>query len=144
MTASDPHNLPVYRFGAFELDCARRELRRRGEVVPIQPKAFELLRYLVEHRERAVDKDELQDALWPRSIVTETSLTRSVMKARRAVGDDSGKQDVIRTVHGHGYRFVAAMHEGTAPAEPEAPPAPGIAAEAPARRRPRRSCAARP
>ncbi|HSN51584.1 MAG TPA: winged helix-turn-helix domain-containing protein, partial [Woeseiaceae bacterium] len=129
MTASDPHNLPVYRFGAFELDCARRELRRRGEVVPIQPKAFELLRYLVEHRDRAVDKEELQDALWPRSIVTETSLTRSVMKARRAVGDDSGRQAVIRTVHGHGYRFVAALDEGEEPAAVVAPAEPAVAAE---------------
>jgi DNA-binding winged helix-turn-helix (wHTH) protein/tetratricopeptide (TPR) repeat protein len=131
--ASDPQNLPVYRFGAFELDCARRELRKNGEIVPIQPKAFELLRYLVEHRDRAIDKEELQDALWPRSIVTETSLTRSVMKARRAVGDDSGQQAVIRTVHGHGYRFVAAIDEGEQQAEPEAPAAaPERAADTPA------------
>jgi DNA-binding winged helix-turn-helix (wHTH) protein/tetratricopeptide (TPR) repeat protein len=121
VTASEPKILPVFRFGEFELDCARRELRQKGEAVPIQPKAFELLRYLIEHRERAVDKEELQDALWPRSIVTETSLTRSVMKARRAVGDDSERQAVIRTVHGHGYRFVAALDEGTEPAEPVAP-----------------------
>jgi len=121
VTVSDPNNLPVYRFGEFELDCARRELRRRGEVVPIQPKAFELLRYLVEHRDRAVDKEELQDALWPRSIVTEASLTRSVMKARRAVGDDSGQQAVIRTVHGHGYRFVPKLDESPAPVEAPAP-----------------------
>lgn len=124
MTASDPQKLPVYRFGEFELDCARRELRQGSELVAIQPKAFELLRYLVEHRDRAVDKDELQDALWPRSIVTEASLTRSVMKARRAVGDDSERQAVIRTVHGHGYRFVAELDErppaATQPPEPVA------------------------
>ena len=119
MTASDPQDLPIYRFGEFELDCAHRELRREGERIAIQPKAFELLRFLIEHRDRAVDKEELQDALWPRSIVTEASLTRSVMKARRAVDDDSERQAVIRTVHGHGYRFVAAIEEGPAPAEPD-------------------------
>ena len=135
MTASDPHNLPVYRFGEFELDCARRELRRGGEIVPIQPKAFELLRYLIEHRDRAVDKEELQDALWPRSIVTEASLTRSVMKARRAVGDDSGQQAVIRTVHGHGYRFAATLDEAPGPAETPAPAAAAQPGKGPARER---------
>lgn len=138
MTASDPQKLPVYRFGEYELDCALRELRRGSELVAIQPKAFELLRYLIEHRDRAVDKDELQDALWPRSIVTEASLTRSVMKARRAVGDDSEKQAVIRTVHGHGYRFVAGVDEGSPPTTQPPQPAPVEPQQVPvaARRRP--------
>jgi len=81
----------VYRFNECELDADRREITMAGEPVTTQPKAFELLLYLVRNRSRAVDKDELQDALWPRSIVTETALTRCVMKARRAVGDDAGK-----------------------------------------------------
>ena len=93
--------------------------RCSGETVTTQPKAFELLLYLVRNRSRAVDKDELQDALWPRSIVTETALTRCVMKARRAVGDDADKQAVIKTVHGHGYRFVADIREAP-PTEPAA------------------------
>jgi len=79
----------VYRFNECELDADRREITMAGEPVTTQPKAFELLLYLVRNRSRAVDKDELQDALWPRSIVTETALTRCVMKARRAVGDDA-------------------------------------------------------
>jgi len=127
-----PPQPPVYRFGEFELDCALRELRRSGSPVAIQPKAFELLRYLIEHRDRAVDKEELQDVLWPRTIVTEASLTRSVMKARRAVDDDSERQAVIRTVHGHGYRFLPEIEsaepvpatEGApaaAPTQPETP-----------------------
>ena len=56
-------------------------LRAMVRQVTMQPKAFELLLYLIRNRHRAVDKDELQDALWPRSIVTETALTRCVMKA---------------------------------------------------------------
>jgi len=108
----------VYRFNECELDADRREITMAGEPVTTQPKAFELLLYLVRNRSRAVDKDELQDALWPRSIVTETALTRCVMKARRAVGDDADKQTVIKTVHGHGYRFVATIEEQDArPAE---------------------------
>jgi DNA-binding winged helix-turn-helix (wHTH) protein/tetratricopeptide (TPR) repeat protein len=115
-----------YSFGDCVLDADRRELTKAGEPVTSQPKAFELLLYLVRNRNRAVDKDELQDVLWPRSIVTETALTRCVMKARRAVGDDAEKQAVIKTVHGHGYRFVAAVD-----ADSEPSPAPQVVAEAP-------------
>jgi len=106
----------VYSFGQYTLDADRRELRGAGKVVTTQPKVFELLLYLIRHRSRAIDKDELQDAIWPRMIVTETALTRAVMKARRAVGDDADRQSVIRTVHGHGYRFVAELDAAPAPA----------------------------
>ena len=97
------------RFAGCELDVARRELRLEGQVVDIQPRVFELLVYLLRNRDRAVGKDEIQEAVWSGMIVTEASLTRAVMKARRAVGDDSASQTVIRTVHGHGYRFVAPL-----------------------------------
>lgn len=113
-------NQGVYRFAACELDVSRRELRRGGKPVAIQPKVFELLVYLIENRERAVDKDEIQAAIWPRVIVTETSLTQAIRKLRRAVGDDSDRQSIIRTIHGHGYRFAAELIEpdgsGTTPA----------------------------
>lgn len=97
------------RFLDVEIDPGAREVRRGGEVVPVQKRVFELLAFLIENRDRAVGKDELQERVWPGVIVTETALTRAVMKARRAVGDDSDRQAVIRTVHGHGYRFVAPM-----------------------------------
>jgi len=80
--------------------------------VPIEHRAFDLLVYLIEHRDRAVSKEELQEAVWPRMILTESALTRCVMKARKAVGDDSQRQTIIRTVHGHGYRFVAPLAPG--------------------------------
>jgi len=102
----------MYRFAGCELDIAGRELRRDGTPVAIQPKVFELIAYLVEHRDRAVDKGEIQDAVWPGVIVTETSLTQAIRKARIAVGDDANLQTVIRTVHGHGYRFVAELESG--------------------------------
>ncbi len=105
----------IFRFGAYELDDAGRELRRNGERVDAEPKAFELLLYLVQNRDRAVSKDELQTRLWPRTIVTEASLTRCVMKARRAVGDDAEQQSVIRTLHSHGYRFVSPIEETVTP-----------------------------
>src|SRR5690606_19801284 len=86
----------------------------------VQPKVFDLVVYLARHSDRAVTKDELQDAVWPGVIVTETALTRAIMKARRAVGDDSERQAVIRTVHARGYRFVAALLPEAVPEAPDA------------------------
>jgi DNA-binding winged helix-turn-helix (wHTH) protein/tetratricopeptide (TPR) repeat protein len=97
----------VYLFDDFVLHVAGRELSRGDEEIELQPRVFDLLVYLLQHHDRAVDKDELQDAVWPGMVVTETALTRAVMKARKAVGDDAGTQNVIKTLHGHGYRFVA-------------------------------------
>jgi DNA-binding winged helix-turn-helix (wHTH) protein/tetratricopeptide (TPR) repeat protein/TolB-like protein len=108
----------LYRFGDYVLHAGRRELSLRGEEIELQPRVFDLLVYLLHHRDRAVDKDELLDAVWPGMVITETALTRAVMKARKAVGDDAATQSVIKTLHGHGYRFVAAV-------EVEADEAPG-------------------
>jgi pimeloyl-ACP methyl ester carboxylesterase/DNA-binding winged helix-turn-helix (wHTH) protein len=102
----------IYRFGRCMLDSRSRELRRDGRAVPVEHRAFDLLLYLIEHRERAVSKDELQNAVWPGMILTESALTRCVMKARRAAGDDPSRQEVIKTIHGHGYRFVATLEVG--------------------------------
>ncbi len=123
MTKEKEEKSEVYKFSSCVVDADRRELMRAGDAVTMQPKAFELLLYLLRNRHRAVDKDELQDELWPRSIVTETALTRCVMKARRAVGDDADKQAIIKTVHGHGYRFTASIEDATkeGPAATEAP-----------------------
>lgn len=139
MTEENHQQSEVYRFNDCVVDADRREISLAGEPVTTQPKAFELLLYLVRNRGRAVNKDELQDTLWPRSIVTETALTRCVMKARRAVGDDADKQAVIKTVHGHGYRFVAKLEEHTA--QPAAETG-SVARPAPAKRSPALAIAA--
>ncbi|MCG8369514.1 MAG: winged helix-turn-helix domain-containing protein, partial [Proteobacteria bacterium] len=96
----------VIRFKDCEFDPGRRELRRNGELVPLEPRVFALLLYLIEQRHQAVDKDEIQDTVWAGMIVSETALARAIMKARRAVGDSADTQSVIRTVHGHGYQFI--------------------------------------
>jgi len=98
-----------FRFGDCELDLATRQLLRGGEPVALEPRVFDLIAFLLEQRHRAVDKDAIQAAVWHPAIVSETALTRAIMKARRAVGDDAGRQSVIRTVHGHGYQFVAPL-----------------------------------
>jgi pimeloyl-ACP methyl ester carboxylesterase/DNA-binding winged helix-turn-helix (wHTH) protein len=114
-----------YRFGEVVLDTDRRELHAADRVVELQPQVFDVLVHLVEHRERVVRKEELLDAVWGSQFVTESALTTRIKEARRAVGDDGQAQRVIRTVHGHGYRFVADVHldemargRGTAPDVP--------------------------
>jgi len=120
----------LLRFGEFELDLPGRELRRHGTQVDMQPRVFALLAYLVEHRERAVSKDELQEQVWAGVVVTEASLTRAVMKLRQALGDDAGAPAAIRTVHGHGYRFVAPVTDAQTPEA--SPPADGPIPSGPA------------
>lgn len=117
-----------YRFGAFELDCAALELRRDGDAIALEPRALDVLVYLVRHRNRVVSRDELVDAVWPGSFISDSALGQSVLKARRAVDDDGRRQEVIRTVHGRGLRFVA---EVTTP-PPEEPATAPLAARDPA------------
>src|SRR5262245_7301942 len=98
-------------------------LSRAGTVVTIEPKAFDVLRYLVEHRDRLVTKEELLDAIWKETFVTPNVLTRAVAQLRNALGDDAENPTFIETVHKRGYRFIAEVrnpprssdHEGAAP-----------------------------
>lgn len=108
MTVTE-EDMPVYRFASCELHVRSREVVKNGELVSLQPKAFDLLLFLIENRNRAVNKDELLQALWPGVHVSETALTRCIMKARRAIDDDDAKESAIKTVHGHGYRFVVPL-----------------------------------
>jgi DNA-binding winged helix-turn-helix (wHTH) protein len=99
----------VFAFGAFVLDPHRFELRRNGEAVHIEPRVFDVLLYLVTHRDRVVPRTELLDQVWGDRFVTESALTTRLKAARRAVGDDGGRQAVIRTVVSRGYQFVASV-----------------------------------
>jgi TolB-like protein len=117
----------IYRFGGFELDLARAELRAGGEPCPLEPQVFALLAMLVEHRERLVSRDELIEKVWDGRIVTDAAIASRVKSARQALGDDGQAQRFIRTVHGKGFRFVAevkASRDATAPDAGDAPMAP--------------------
>ena len=98
-------NREIHRFADFELDKNCRELRLDGHEIPLQPRVFELLLYLVENRERVVSKQELLDVLWPGVIVTEGSLQRAVSLARSAL-QRGGLKDAIRNYARRGYRFI--------------------------------------
>jgi TolB-like protein/DNA-binding winged helix-turn-helix (wHTH) protein len=105
------------RFADYELDFARRELRRGGAVVELQPTPRRVLLHLAEHRDRTVSRRELLDAVWPGVVVGDETLTRALAEIRRAVGDDGDAQRVIRTLKGEGYRFVAEVAPEPARAE---------------------------
>jgi predicted ATPase/DNA-binding winged helix-turn-helix (wHTH) protein len=122
--------MSAYRFGRCRLDLDARELTVDGAPVDLEPQVFDVLGYLVAHRDRLVPKTELLDAVWGSRFVTDSALTSRVKSARRAIGDDGAAQLLIRTQRGRGYRFVGEVAEvddaaGPAPAAPGRPRATG-------------------
>ncbi|TGD74354.1 transcriptional regulator [Mangrovimicrobium sediminis] len=124
----------IYAFDEFELDLARAELRRAGQLCAIEPQVFALIALLVEHRDRLVSRDEILDRVWDGRVVSDSALTSRIKSARRVLGDDGKAQRFIKTVHGKGLRFVASarvlqariadapVSAGPAEAAPETPP----------------------
>ncbi|MEO8313226.1 MAG: winged helix-turn-helix domain-containing protein [Pseudomonadota bacterium] len=106
----------ILRFGDCEVDTARRELRRRGEIQSVEPQVYRLLLHLLENRHRVVTRDELLETIWKGRVVSDTAVNSRIKAARSAVGDDGRDQSCIRTLHRQGYRFVAAVYEG--PSQP--------------------------
>jgi len=105
-----------YLFGSFLLDPDRFELLRDGTPVPIEPQALQLLLHLVRNRSRMVSKDEIVAEIWNGRAISDASISSRVSLARSAIGDDGGRQESIRTVHGRGFRFVAPVEERHGPA----------------------------
>lgn len=97
----------LYTFGEFCLDPAGRELRRGERLVELPRHVFDSLAYLVEHRDRAVGRDELVAAVWGRTEVSDTLIGQTVMRIRREVGDDGKEQRILRTIPRFGFRWIA-------------------------------------
>lgn len=109
---------------AFEdcmLDLDRRELSLGGQVVATTPKVFDLLAYLVEHRERVVSRDDLIATVWGGRIVSESTLASHINAVRNAVGDNGQQQRVIRTIARKGFRFTAEVKDTDTSAEVDLP-----------------------
>ena len=104
-------------FGEYTLDEARRELLLRRAPVHLTPKAYELLRLLLERRPAAVSKAQIHDRIWPGTFVSDVNLATLVFEIRSAIGDDPHAPRYIRTVRGFGYAFCDA-----GAATPLAPP----------------------
>ncbi len=100
-----------YSFAGCRLDTTSRELLRDGVDVHLSPKAYELLRTLVEHRPRVMTKQELMDELWPDTFVVEANLHVLIGELRSALAEPSARTSSIKTHHGIGYSFVAVVRE---------------------------------
>ena len=108
-----------FEFGEHLIDVDRRELRRGGESIAIEPQVFDLLVHLVQNRDRVVSRDDLIAAVWGGRIVSDSAVTTRLNAARRAVGDSGATQTVIRTVARKGVRFVAEVQEQNSPPSPQ-------------------------
>src|SRR5262249_33739101 len=97
----------MFEFEGYTLDVAHNSLRAADREIPLRPKSFEVLRYLIENANRLVTKEELVQAIWPNVIVTDDALTHCVSEARQAIA--GSKQALIATVPRRGYRFVATV-----------------------------------
>src|SRR5215510_7977821 len=98
-------NLPL-QFGEFALDQRNACVWRGVETLKLKPKAFDVLRYLVEHSGQLVSKDDLWRAVWPDVAVTDGVLAVRLTEIRQALGDDAKAPRFIETVHRRGYRFI--------------------------------------
>jgi Tol biopolymer transport system component/DNA-binding winged helix-turn-helix (wHTH) protein len=107
----------TYSFEGLCVDRSRMVVRRGLVPVPLEPKAMDVLLYLIEHRDRLVTKDELLDAVWKDTFVTPNALTRVVAHLRKALGDDAQEARIIGTVSKRGYRFIATVVEDGGPAD---------------------------
>ena len=104
----------IYEFGAFQLDTAERLLQRLdGTPLPLTPRVFKTLLYMVEHHGMVLDKERLMEAVWPDSIVEENNLAQAISKLRHVFGETPGSENYIVTVPARGYRFVAEVNERT-------------------------------
>ena len=99
------------RFGEFRFDPTTRQLFRADVELPLPPKAFELLRLLIEHRPRALSKSELQKLLWPATFVSEGNLPLLVSQIRAVLGDTARDARFVRTLHRFGYSFCGSVIE---------------------------------
>ncbi|HEY6376295.1 MAG TPA: tetratricopeptide repeat protein [Edaphobacter sp.] len=100
-------NLLNYQFGDFTLDIAKGRVLRAGTEIKLRPKVYETLKYLVEHSGRLIGKQELMQAVWPDSFVTDDSLVQCTLELRRAL--DDGRQQLLKTVPRRGYLFTGAV-----------------------------------
>jgi TolB-like protein/DNA-binding winged helix-turn-helix (wHTH) protein/Flp pilus assembly protein TadD len=101
-----------YEFGAFQLDPVKRLLRRLdGTPVPLAPRVFDTLLFMVEHHDSVMDKERIMEAVWPDSIVEENNLAQAIWKLRQLFGETPGSHSYIVTVPGRGYRFVAEVNK---------------------------------
>ena len=107
----------VYRFEEFSFDDSRFELRRDGEPVAAEPRWLELLRYLIRNRQRLVLYSDIARDVWRQSVVSRSAISYAVSRLRRVLDDDG---NIVRTIHGRGFRFAADVTTLAQASTPEA------------------------
>ena len=129
-------DVKIYTFADVRVDLSRMAATRDGLPISLEPKAFDVLVHLLEHRDRIVTKDELLDAVWTGTFVTPNVLTRAIAQIRKGLGDESDNARFIETVAKRGYRFIApvtVVEPASLPGDaPPPPPAAGPAEPVPA------------
>src|SRR5262245_52813367 len=100
-----------YVFADCLLDTQLYTLSRAGQVIPLRPKAFHVLRHLLEQRDHLVSKEELCAHVWPNQFISDATIEGCIKRARQAIGDTGRAQQLIETRRGYGYRFVGAVEE---------------------------------
>jgi len=104
----------MIRFQSFRLDTPNQCLWNREDRAELTPKAFDVLRYLVEHAGRLVTPDEMLEALWPDAYVNPEGLRKYIQEIRKVLGDRPDKPVFIRTLPKRGYQFIApVIQDGT-------------------------------
>lgn len=106
-------------FGECEFDSGQRVVCRHGRVIPLSPKAFQLLELLIDRRPEAVAKTEILERLWPETFVSDASLHNLVAEVRGALGDSRRTPRYIRTVPRYGYAFQGDARAAGGVASPE-------------------------
>jgi DNA-binding winged helix-turn-helix (wHTH) protein/Tol biopolymer transport system component len=118
ISVSTPPPLRGYAFGEFRIDVGLRKLWQNDAAVQIPSRAFDALVYLIEHRDRLVQKDEIIAAIWQDVVVTDDSLIHAISVLRRALTDERQHPKYIETIPRRGYRFIAPVQIATSPAAP--------------------------
>lgn len=103
----------LFLFDKFVLDTDRRELRADDADIRVEPQVFDLLEFLIRHRDRVVSRDDLIEHVWGGRLVSESALATRINAARRIIGDDGTRQALIKTIARKGVRFVGDVQEQT-------------------------------
>src|SRR6187397_126952 len=100
-----------YQIAEYTVDTARYRITSRDAVIPAEPKVFDLLVYLIRHRDRVLSREELFREVWDGREVSDATLSNHVKSARKVLGDSGELQSTIQTIRGRGYQFIAPVTE---------------------------------
>src|SRR5258705_9152227 len=125
----NPRTSSAFLFDDVRVEPATFRAFKAGQVIQLEPKTLRLLLFLIENRGRLIEKDEILDAIWPGTHVTENALTREIGKLRKTLGDDPKAPKYIETVHTRGYRFIAELAEANGSPTPDSPGVETVEAE---------------